>query len=112
MTQYAMRLAPVPLRMIKSGAKTIEARLFDEKRQLIQLGDEIIFTSTEDFAESIEMRVIGLLRYRSFADMYQHNDPAKFGGTSTDELIEGIRAYYSHEDEQRYGVLGIELERV
>lgn len=112
MTQYEMRLTPVPLQMIKSGAKTIEARLFDEKGQLIQLGDEIIFTSTEDSSESIQMRVIGLLRYRSFADMYQGNDPTKFGGTSADELIKGIHEYYDYEDERRYGVLGIELERV
>ncbi|MNR54911.1 hypothetical protein D3C85_1751870 [compost metagenome] len=58
------------------------------------------------------MRVVGLLRYRSFEDMYQRNDPGKFGGTSADELTDGIRAYYSQEDEQRYGVVGIEIELI
>ena len=34
-TTHAMNLNPAPFEMIKRGAKTIELRLFDEKRQKI-----------------------------------------------------------------------------
>ena len=40
-----MKLNPTPFDMIKSGEKTIEPRLFDEKRKALSLGDEIIFTN-------------------------------------------------------------------
>ena len=41
-----MKLHPAPFEMIKSGKKTIELRLYDEKRRKIKVGDEIIFTNT------------------------------------------------------------------
>ena len=41
-----MKLNPAPFAMIKSGKKTIELRLFDEKRQQIKAGDAIEFTNT------------------------------------------------------------------
>lgn len=98
--------------MIEQRTKTVEARLYDEKRQQVALGDEIEFTPTDGSSRPLAAKVIGLLRYRSFADMYQHNDPVKFGGTSVAELTDGIRKYYSPEDEQRYGVVGIEIELI
>ena len=44
-----MNLAPSPFEMIKSGAKTIELRLYDEKRRAVKVGDTIEFTNTESF---------------------------------------------------------------
>ena len=43
---HNMKLNPYPFEMIKSGQKTIELRLLDEKRQLIKVGDTIVFTNT------------------------------------------------------------------
>lgn len=112
MTQHNMKLNPAPFGMIQQGVKTVEARLYDEKRQQVALGDEIEFTPTDGSSRPLATKVVGLLRYHSFADMYQHNDPVKFGGTSATELTDGIRKYYSLEDEQRYGVVGIEIELI
>ena len=39
---HYLRLASAPFDAIVSGQKTIESRLYDEKRQAIQLGDTII----------------------------------------------------------------------
>ena len=41
-----MKLNASPFEMIKSGVKSIELRLYDEKRQKIKIGDTIIFTNT------------------------------------------------------------------
>ena len=47
-TSHEMKLHSSPFEMIKSGKKTIELRLYDEKRQLIKEGDIIIFTNTSN----------------------------------------------------------------
>ena len=47
MNIHQLQLATVPFEAITSGVKTIESRLYDEKRQTIQLGDTIIFTNRE-----------------------------------------------------------------
>lgn len=107
-----MKLSDVPFSMIEDGRKTIESRLFDSKRQKVQLGDELIFSHLNDPSRTVSTKVVGLLRYASFRDMFSHNDPRKFGGRGANELTEQILAYYSVEDQQRYGVLGIEIERI
>ena len=38
MAAHEMRLDPAPFRMIKRGEKTIELRLYDEKRRKIAVG--------------------------------------------------------------------------
>ena len=45
---HEMTLFPKPYASISSGQKTIELRLYDEKRQSIHIGDQIRFTNTED----------------------------------------------------------------
>ena len=42
---HKMHLQPQFFNFIKSGIKTIELRLYDEKRQQIHLGDTIEFTT-------------------------------------------------------------------
>lgn len=39
---HLMKLQPSPFEKIKDGTKTIEMRLFDDKRRKIQIGDTII----------------------------------------------------------------------
>ena len=106
-----MSLRPLPFGQMASGEKTIEARLYDEKRQLVQLGDKILFTNT-DTNETLESYVTGLLRYASFHDMFHHQDPRLFGfnQSGTDQAVEMMRHYYSQADEVAYGVLGIQVE--
>lgn len=94
---------------IKEGNKTIESRLFDEKRQSIQIGDTIIFTNREATNETVAVNVIGLLHYATFHDLFTHNQPTKFGGPSAEWLENQINEFYSLDDQQKYGVLGIEF---
>ena len=44
--KHSMKLNPAPFGLIKAGKKTVEMRLFDEKRQRIKAGDIIEFTNT------------------------------------------------------------------
>jgi len=110
MTTHHLQLATVPFEAISTGKKTIESRLYDEKRQAITIGDELIFTNRENPEQTLSAIVIGLLRYSTFHDLFTHNDPQKFGGESVEWLENQINEFYSIEDQKRNGVLGIEFK--
>lgn len=47
---------------IKNGTKTIEFRLFDEKRQQIKVGDQIEFSKLPNLQEKLLVNVTELYR--------------------------------------------------
>lgn len=112
MNTHYLQLAAVPFNFIAAGTKTIESRLYDEKRQAIQLGDLLTFTNRDNIDHTVTVEVIGLLRYKTFHDLFSHNDPAKFGGESIEWLDEQISEFYSIDNQKRYGVIGIEFKVV
>ena len=104
-----MRLHDSPFKLIQSGTKTLELRLYDEKRQQIQVGDEIIFTNriTE---EKLRTKVIALHIYSSFAELYRDYDNVSLGYSLDEEAKpEDMELYYSKEEQEKYGVVGIEI---
>ena len=111
---HEMKLHPSPFEMIKSGAKTIELRLLDEKRQAIQAGDTITFTNTAS-GEQLRATVRRLHRFDSFAQLYEALPLSQCGYTA-EELGSAhpsdMEQYYSAEEQKQYGVVGIELCRV
>lgn len=110
MPSHTLQLAAVPYNAIVSCSKVIESRLYDEKRQLIQLGDTIVFVNRESPDQIVEAKVAGLLRYATFHDLFTHNDPSRFGGESVEWLEHQINEFYSIEDQKQNGVIGIEFE--
>ena len=65
---HKMKLQLSPFEKIKSGSKTIELRLYDEKRQKVKIGDFIEFTCLDDATQKIQTKVTALHRYSSFSD--------------------------------------------
>lgn len=110
MTTHQMKVAKMPFEKIKNGQKIIESRLYDEKRQQINVGDRIKFICNDNQAESITAKIKTLYRYQSFNDLFSDFPPEYFGGSSKESLIEEVRKFYSVEKEQQYGVIGIKLE--
>ena len=110
MTTHQLKLATEPFDAIVSGKKTIESRLYDEKRQKIQLGDEIVFTNRDNPGQIATVKVVGLLRYQTFHDLFIHNNPAKFGSESVKWLEKQIGEFYSLGDQLENGVIGIEFK--
>lgn len=109
MTTHQLKLATEPFNAIISGNKTIESRLYDAKRQKIQIGDRIIFTNRDNSEQTATAEVVGLLRYATFRDLFSHNNPRKFGGDNVEWLENQISEFYSIEDQKIYGVIGIEF---
>jgi ASC-1-like (ASCH) protein len=112
MTTHKMKLATVPFEKIASGNKIIESRLYDEKRQQINLGDRVEFTCNDDQSKKVVTVVKALHRYPNFANLFSDFPPSLFGGTSKDDLIKEIETFYSKEEQERYGVVGIKIELV
>lgn len=109
MMTHSMRLHPRPFALVKQGKKTIETRLNDEKRQEISVGDTIEFISRENPEEKVFVRVVSLEKYGTFSELFDSFPPEDFGGVDKENLM-SIYQYYSKEDEQKYGVVGIRFE--
>ena len=98
-----MHLQKEPFEQIKAGTKTVELRLYDEKRKLLRVGDVIEFTND---GERIQARVSELHIYGSFESLFKDIPISKCG--LADE--KAMDAFYSKEEQEEYGVVGIELE--
>lgn len=108
---HHMKLHPAPFEMIGSGQKTIELRLYDEKRRAIKVGDQIVFTNTKS-GEMLSATVLQLHLFDSFAELYQSLPLLKCGYTPDDvdkATPADMEVYYSIEEQKRYCVVGIEL---
>ena len=112
MTIHIMKLQPESFEKIKEGTKTMEIRLFDEKRKAIAIGDTIEFQKQPEELEVLRVRVSALLRYESFSELLDDFPPGIFGGKDKESLLQGVRRFYSPEREKEYGVLGIKIEPI
>ncbi len=111
--EHDMKLRPSPFSMIRSGKKTIELRLYDEKRQMISVGDVIRFVNTKDETDALVTEVKALHIFKSFDELYQNLPLLKCGYTEEDvdsALPGDMEKYYSKEEQSKYGVVGIEIE--
>ncbi len=109
---HSMNLHPGPFAMIRSGRKTIELRLWDEKRRQLQVGDTIQFTNTAD-GSHLTASVVALHRFGSFNTLYKALPLLQCGYTEADIATASpadMDAYYPPEKQAKYGVVGIELQ--
>lgn len=107
-----MKLHHAPFEMIKSGEKNIELRLFDEKRRQLKSGEKIVFTDTST-GEKLTKTVVRLHIFDSFDELYKALPLLQCGYTKEDIGTAhpcDMEAYYSADQQKKYGVVGIELE--
>lgn len=94
-----MKLRPDPFRMIFSGEKTIEFRLHDEKRSLINKGDYIRFTDMAAKERTVLVEVVDIFTAPSFVALEQRL--IEVGLLSRGAFSPTVmREYYSAEDEE------------
>ena len=113
MRTFELRLNAQPFESIKAGAKTIEMRLLDEKRQQYNIGDVLVFKKRPDEIETIKAKIINLHKVNSFADLYKTFNKIKLGYKEYETAKpEDMLSFYSREEQQKYGVVGIEIELI
>ncbi len=106
---HQMKLNEDPFERIKNGTKTIEFRLYDEKRRKVKIGDKIEFSKLPDLQEKILVDVLDLYTEPSFEELfeklYEDKELAKQKANAMYEI-------YSPENEKKYGVVGIKIKLV
>ena len=104
---HKMKLNESPFERIKNGSKTIEFRLYDEKRQKVKIGDKIEFSKLPDLQEKLLVDVTGLFKENTFYELFKklYNNEEEIR-----EKTNSMYEIYSKEKEIKYGVLGIKIK--
>ena len=112
---HQMSLYSQSFDMILSGKKTIELRLYDEKRRTLCVGEINEFTSTDREGARFCCEIVALHPFPSFEKLYE-NLPLLQCGYTIDNVASASPAdmdlYYTKEKQEKYGVLGIELKLI
>lgn len=112
---HTLNLNPAPFEQMECGRKTIELRLYDEKRRLIQIGDTLVFVHTEDPSRTLKATVVALHLFADFSALYAAL-PLDRCGYLPEELADAspadMNVYYSPDRQAQYGVVGIELKLI
>ena len=109
---HIMKLNPIPFKQIYNKTKTYEGRLFDEKRQQIEIGDIIEFHNTENENEFFKVKVLNLLKFKTFEEIAKNlpSESLGFKGCSIKQIVDAYHEFYSIEREKQYGALAIQIE--
>lgn len=103
---HAMKLENTSFEKIVSGKKTIEIRLCDAKRQIIEKNDRIIMQNRQT-GISIEVVVTKLLHAATFKEILEATSPQEHGHANVHDGLKALYQYYTPTQEQQYGVIGI-----
>lgn len=86
-------------------------RLYDDKRRKISIGDKIIFSNIVD-DDTLVVIVKALFICETFRDLFEEISSEECGNPKDmpiESAVDHMREYYSLEDEQKYGVIGIKI---
>lgn len=120
---FVMHLADDMFDAIKAGTKTIEVRLFDEKRQQIDVDDYIEFRRSSGGNERLVRRVADLYLGATFTDIFEkkyYDDNGNYvnrklelfgtcGNATVSSMVDKMYSYYTREQEDIYGAVAFIL---
>ena len=97
--------------LIKNGLKKIEGRLYKNTFCEINNGDLINFYNKKN---NFTIKVIKVTKYKNFKDMLVDNgiNIVTPLSKSLDESLSIYRNIYTVKDEEKYGVIAIELDKI
>ena len=109
--EHKMKLKDKPFNSIKNGTKTVELRLYDEKRRLLKENDTIEFTNMIT-GETLLVKVLELCIYDNFEELFKYFDKVSMGFDENEEVDHKImEEYYSIEEQEKYSVVGIRIKK-
>lgn len=112
--EHILKLQPKYFDYINNGTKRVELRLYDEKRKKINIGDTIIFQKEPELESIVKVKVIGILRYNTFEELFEDFDIEILADESMTkrELLNVLQEFYTPEKQKQYGVMGIRIEKI
>ena len=109
---HYFNLNPAPFESIKNGKKDVEMRLYDDKRKLIKVDDQITFTNTST-AETLDCTVLAVKIFKSFEELYANYEKQRLGYLDNEIANpEDMKQYYPLTEMQANGVCAIEIKRL
>jgi len=108
-----MKLNPLAFQQISNGSAKYEIRLYDEKRRKLKVGDKILFSELPLLENKIEVEIVNLIIANNFEGLFAKSDPVLAGWETSDtpmKCAKDMSKYYSEEDQEKYGVVAIEVE--
>jgi len=111
MSNFDYRITEDVYEWIRNGTKRIEARLYNEKAQKINIGDTITFI-TLNTDRKINVKVIGLFRYGNILDLFDDFDMYLIAhkSMSKEQIAKMFEEIFGKENVEKYDVLGIKFE--
>jgi len=111
---HKMKLNPAPFNAIMNQTKTIELRLYDDKRARLSIGDTIIFSRIDDSDRQLAVRIKGLYRSENYVSLFEDLSLKNCGFDTDDceEAVKRMEKIYAPERINKYGVLGISIELI
>lgn len=107
---HKMKLKESPFERIKNGTKTVEFRLYDEKRKQINIGDKIEFSKLPDLQEKLVVEVLDLYHENTFKELFEKLNTKNSDKEEIERKVESMYSIYSPKQEKEYSVLGIKIK--
>lgn len=107
MTHYSL-VSPAAFYQIRDGRKIIEPRLNDAAHQRVRLGDLVVMVNRETRQEVVT-KVVGVLRYASFEQLFAAFPPRYFGVASAAEALQEVNRWCPPQAAQASGVVGVKV---
>lgn len=97
---------------VKNGTKNVEARVNDEKRRQLKIGDIIEVAKRPDENESLRVRITSLKRFSNFDELADNYPIERLYSASftKEQYLALFPKFYSDEEINKYGTVAIEFE--
>lgn len=109
--QFTMSVRHKYFELIKSGAKDIELRAYDEKRRKMKTGDKFLLFDAENPDEYIICEILNMHVAPDFESLFKKIDIKRSGFKDINELMDTITKFISSEELAREQVVGMEIKR-
>jgi len=110
--RFSMSVQHKYFELIKSGAKDIELRAYDEKRKKMKAGDKFLLFDAENPNEYIICEVLNMHIAPDFESLFKKIDIKRSGFKDIAELMDTITKFVSREELAREQVVGMEIKRI
>ena len=109
-----IHLDPEIFELVKNGTENVEARVNDEKRRRIQIGDKIEVLKRPEETESLWVRVTNLIPCVNFEEITAKYPIERLYSSSytKEEYLALFPKFYTQEEIDKYGTVAIEFEVV
>lgn len=111
---YKKHLSEPWFTLVLLGYKTIEGRLDKGDFEIIEARDIIEWFNEDIISRSFMTRVIRKTKYESFRDYLRIEGLEKSlpGITNLEDALKIYAKFYSTEEEKKFGVIALEIEKI